>query len=151
MNAQNLVGLLATARTLEGSTILEGTPLQEERKLRAEIYEAMFKIKNLKNKKAIGGELKNIAQYFDLPPKNSEGNSDWCEVKGSFEAYCMSHHCFACPANTLGPYYNPDSRLIKMFKTFNAMEQLNNKLEGLANQLEHTDGMLVDYIRSRAK
>jgi hypothetical protein len=151
MNAQNLVGLLATARTLEGSIILEGTALQEERKLRAEIYKSMFKIKNLKNKKAIVGELKNIASYFNSPPKNSESNSDWCEVKGSFDVYCMSHHCFACPANTLGPYYNPNSKLIKVFGTFNTMKQMNNKLENLANQLGCTDIKLVDYIRSRAK
>lgn len=151
MSAQDLIGLLIVARNLEGSIVLEGTPLQEERKLRAEIKETEIKAKNLKNRNAIIKELENVVPYFNLPPQNSKNNTNWCKIDGGLEAYCMSNHCFLCPANTLGPYYNPDSKLIKMFKAFDAMEQINGKLKDLANQLEYADGVLVDYIRSRAK
>jgi hypothetical protein len=144
-----LAGLLVAAHVLEGTVILEGTPLQEERKLRTEVYGAIAKIKKLKSKNTIIKELEIIETYFKLPPKNPK--SDWCKIEGNLEAYCMSHHCFTCPANSLGPYYNPNSKLIKMVETFNAMEQTNSKFKDLANQLAYVDGMLVDYIRSRAK
>ena len=144
-----LAGLLVAAHALEGTVILEGTPLQEERKLRTEVYNAIARIKKLKSKNTIIKELEIIETYFKPPPKNPK--SDWCKIEGGLETYCMSHHCFTCPANSLGPYYNPNSKLIEMVETFNAMEQMNNTLRNLANQMKRTDDKLVDYIRSRAK
>ena len=139
MKLENLVMFLVTARAFEGSVIFEGTDLQEKRELRAEICEAVTKICNLKDKKEIMKEAKIIEAYFKQPPKNFKHGGDWCEIKGGLESYCMSNHCFVCPANTLGPYYNPNSKLIQKYKEGkieSRLDSMKNSLDELQSHLE---------------
>jgi hypothetical protein len=98
---------------IEGIIIGVGMPFEEKVTVRADLRN---RIRNLKGEKEIKKEVENMIKAMLIQSKEKSSKFEWCETEGIPEPYCMANSCYLCPANKFGLYYNPDSKLVRMYK-----------------------------------